>query len=330
MFGRSTRQLARGVVVAASAMVTSSVLISALVVTGGSVQASESTSIDAGRLIVKVRGTSAAISAAGAMNGTDGMHPIGPDTWVVEVDEAHRSAVLSSLARRDDVEWVEPDHVVQSADLPNDPDVANQTYLTKVGAADAWHLSRGSASVVVAVLDTQVDTTHPDLSAKLLPGSSFITGCPEGIGAEEDADHGTLVAGIIGASTDNAMGIAGLGWDTRVLPLQVLCDNGFGLESTVAPAIRYAADAGARVINLSLAADGAGSLLREAVTYAQSKGVLIVAAAGNKGSTNPQYPAALAGVISVGATYTSDVVVPFSNRGTWVDVMAPGCPIFST
>jgi hypothetical protein len=204
-----------------------------------------------------------------------------------------------------------------------------------IGAPRAWDISMGSPAVVVAVLDTRVDTTHVDLAGKVIDGGNFVdpandagTGCgsvdPMAVG------HGTFVAGIIGARTNNATGVAGLGWNTRVLAVRALNDFGCGAESDLAAAIRAATDQGAAVANMSLSGPASSAVLNDAVTYAQGRGVILAAAAGNEGVSIPRYPAALPGVLSVGATDTTDHTASFSNRGPWVDLLAPGEAIAST
>jgi subtilisin family serine protease len=253
---------------------------------------------------------------------TTGGRKIAPETYVFAHLDEPRRRLLARWAR-----WIEPDRVVRAAGVPDDPDLNRQGYLAAVGAQRAWDVTSGSPSVVVAVLDTAVDATHPDLAGQLTGGGSFVTSCPVGGSA---ASHGTVVAGLIGAGTSNGRGISAMGWRTRVMPLQVLCDNGVGTESGVAGAIRFAVDNGAAIVNLSLAGTGAGSVLREAVAYAQDHNVLVVAAAGNEAGTAERFPAALPGVVAVGSSNDADQLAPFSNRGPWVDLLAPGVSLYST
>jgi len=279
--------------------------------------------VAAGRLIVKFR-TDAGIA---------GGRLIAPRTYVVSVPSGQRSTRMAELAAQSNVQWVQPDDVIEAQALPNDTDLAKQDYLAGVNAAGAWDVTHGAPSVVVAVLDTAVDLTHPDLVGKLVSPASFVTAasCPSDDRSEEA--HGTVVAGMIGAATDNAAGIAGLGWNTRVMPVQVLCDSGEGFLASEVAAIRYAADHGAGILNMSFSSDSAGPALREAVAYAQSKGLVVVAAAGNQeptGTTELQYPAALPDVIGVAALSDSKTLASFSDRGPWVDIAAPGDGAYST
>jgi subtilisin family serine protease len=214
--------------------------------------------------------------------------------------------------------------------------VYSQADMVRVGAPDAWAVTKGDPDMLVAVVDTDIDATQPDLVGKVVVGRNFSSDSipdPDG--------HGTEVAGLIAAQPDNGIGIAGLGWSTRVLSVRVLDSKGAGLASNIALGIRYAADyPGVRVINLSLQqdatdADKVSTELGDAVTYALSKGVVVVAAAGNQSRIEPSYPASFPGVISVGAADEHDQTASFSpdaafsNHGTWVDLAAPGVGVLT-
>lgn len=259
-----------------------------------------------------------------ALAGLDAVR-IAPDTWAVSTDDA--TALLSDPR----VGWAEPDHQFHVAAVPDDPRLGDQGELAIVGATQAWDVTKGSGGVVVAVLDTAVELTHPDLDGKLVEGADFVVPGSCVSSGQAAVDHGTVVAGMIGAGTDNGQGGAGLGWNTRVMPIAVLCADGTGFQSWVVQGIRFATDNGAGIINLSLAGSQSGTALAEAVAYARARGVIVVAAAGNStpvGTTTPQYPAALPDVIAVGATTNSDVLAGYSNRGPWVDLVAPGDAAF--
>lgn len=215
---------------------------------------------------------------------------------------------------------------------PSDPDYPYQWALEQIDGPRAWSLSTGR-DIVVAVIDTGVDLDHPDLSDKLVGnGRSFLMNAA---GADDDNGHGTHVAGIIAASTDNAVGIAGLGWDTRVLPVKLLDEDGLGDPLLIDDAIYYATDQGAQVINLSLGVpNDCPSDVEAAVAYASSRGVVVVAAAGNhqEGSFGgiEMYPANCAHVLGVAATGIDDAIASFSNWGDHVSIVAPGSGIYST
>ncbi|WP_250033356.1 S8 family serine peptidase [Paractinoplanes maris] len=210
-----------------------------------------------------------------------------------------------------------------------DPYLPAQWDLARVRVDGAWPRSTG-AGVTVAVVDSGVDATHPDLTGQVLPGADFITRT-EGPSVDPHG-HGTHVAGTIAALTGNGEGVAGMAPQARILPVRVLGPDGSGYMSDVANGIAYAADHGADVINMSISSTWQVSAVSNAVAYARSKGVVVVAAAGNaRAQGSPvSYPAADAGVVAVAATTSNDDVAGYSNRGGYVDVAAPGSDILST
>ncbi len=210
--------------------------------------------------------------------------------------------------------------------IPNDPYQAQQWHHAKIRSADAWDRSRGQG-VTVAIVDTGVACNHPDLSAKCVAGYDFVNGDSD---PRDDHGHGTHVAGIAGAATNNSIGVAAVGFDAKIMPMKALGASGNGGHAAIAGAITWAADHGAQVINMSLGGPFTSTTLRNAVAYAINKGATMVAAAGNENTSNPSYPAAYANVIGVSATTQSDGKASFSNYGDYVDVAAPGTGILST
>jgi thermitase len=234
---------------------------------------------------------------------------------------------LQSLSRNPNVEYAEPDFIAYADLTPNDPKFSQQWGLTKIQAPAAWDITSGSNSVKIAILDTGIDADHEDLKTKIVKTKNFTSNR-----SSDDAyGHGTHVAGIAAAITNNKIGVAGTGFNSGLMNGKVLGDNGSGNYSWVANGIIWAADNGAKVINMSLSGSSSSTTLENAVNYAWSKGVVIVAAAGNDGSTNLVYPAAYSNCIAVAATDSSDSIASFSNRGgDWVDVAGPGVNIYST
>ena len=244
-------------------------------------------------------------------------------TLVVELPPAERSAALALLDASGAVEYVEPDVVMSVLETaPNDAFWPNQWGLQNVAAPRAWDVARGSPSVVVAVLDTGVNFAHVDLQGRSVPGYDAVNNDAD---PADDHGHGTAVAGVLAARTNNGEGVAGLCWTCSLMAVKVLDATGSGSTSTIARGIVWAADHGARVINLSLGAPGSTQALADAVAYASAKGVVLVAAAGNSGVSAWTYPAAYPGVISVGGTDAAGARYPWSNFGGWVQVAAPGC-----
>ena len=195
---------------------------------------------------------------------------------------------------------------------------------------DVWETSTGT-NITVAVLDTGVDLDHPEFRDRIVEGTNFAY---PGVAPEDINGHGTHVAGIIAASKDD-QGVTGVAPDTRIMPVKVLFDNGFGLMSSVISGIRYAAKKGADIINLSLGGRSGSPALRDALEFATKKGSLVVMASGNSSGKSPIYPAAYASEfgVAVGAVDESRQMTWFSNRAGDSEisyVTAPGSSIFST
>jgi thermitase len=206
--------------------------------------------------------------------------------------------------------------------IPTDPGWSQEWGLSQIGAPAAWQVSSGSKPVVIAVLDSGVDPAQPDLQGALVPGADFA----DSTGSTADQyGHGTMVAGVIAARPDNGLGGAGICWTCRVMPVKVLGADGSGTSVAIAQGIRYAADNGANVISMSFVLSGPDDGVQSALAYAHSRGVLLIAAAGNSGSDQPTYPAAYPDVVSVAAVDPSGALYPWSTRGTWVTLAAPGC-----
>lgn len=215
---------------------------------------------------------------------------------------------------------------------PNDPLYARRqrAYLSAVDLPRAWDVTHGSGGVKIAIVDTGADVGHPDLAGKIAKTYNAATG---GTSVTDRVGHGTFVAGVAAAATNNRVGVAGAGFASRLLIAKVdRPANGSYDITTVdeAAGIVWAAKQGARVINISLGAPGSDPTERAAVQYAQRRGALVVAAAGNESTSVPSYPAAYSGVVGVGATDTTGRRAFFSNYGSWVDVAAPGTNITST
>ena len=252
------------------------------------------------------------------------------------------------LARHAAVLSVEPDSLGSVQFSPNDP-----LFLTDPGfrlgqwglrtthVDQAWDVARGSPTITIAVIDTGIDAAHPDLAGALLPGTTFVT-APDptcAIGSTiDDNGHGTHVAGVIAANGNNGIGVAGVAFGVKILPIKALDCTGSGLMSDVASGVTWATDHGARVINISLGSSAGQATLQDAIRYAVAHNVLVVAAAGNCGVLSsrcttlnePQYPGAYPEVLAVAATDENDAHASFSNSGAYVGISAPGVRIFST
>lgn len=224
------------------------------------------------------------------------------------------------------VEFAEPDYIAEAILTPNDPYFGKQWGMVKIEAPEAWDITQGSSGVKIAICDTGIDQNHEDLAAKIVANKNFTLSRT----VDDLYGHGTHVAGIAAAITNNVRGVAGVGFDSSLMNAKVLGDTGTGYYSWVASGIIWAADNGAKVINLSLGGTSSSTTLEGAVNYAWGKGCVIVAAAGNSTTSVPLYPAYYAYCIAVAATDQNDAKASFSNYGIWVDIAAPGVGIFST
>ncbi|UKS30321.1 S8 family peptidase [Paenibacillus sp. HWE-109] len=202
-----------------------------------------------------------------------------------------------------------------------------QWNLPLIETVEGWQFNRGAKDVIVAVVDTGADLQHPDLKGQLLPGYNVITGNDQ---PQDDVGHGTHVTGVIAAIVNNNLGVAGMTWYNKVMPVKVLDQTGAGSTYSVAQGIIWAADHGAKVMNLSLGNYADSGFLHDAIKYAYDKDVALIAASGNDNTERPGYPAAYPEVFAVAASDSENKKAPFSNYGDYIDVTAPGVSIAST
>ena len=262
--------------------------------------------------------------------------PTGPEITSTPVDSQQEAdAVVAEAAADGDLVAAEPD-LPRGADNDapsNDTRRAEQWALNNVNFEDAWaSASSGGTGQVVAVIDSGVQASHPDLAGQVLAGQYFLHSDDGGSvfsgpgGTTDGNGHGTHVAGIIGAVAGNAAGVTGAAPGVDILPVQVLCPDGGGFSSDVANGITWATNNGADVINLSLGGSGQSQAELTAIQYARSQGVVVVASAGNSGngSNAPSYPGAFDEVIAVAALLNDNTKAGYSTTGSYVDVAAPG------
>jgi len=258
---------------------------------------------------------------------------------VVKVPEGKVLEKVKEYSNRADVDYAEPNYYVYASWLPNDPLYSYQWNLDNsenggIQMEQAWGIETGSLDVIVAVVDTGVayETYRdglkryylaPDLAnTEFAPGWDFVNNDAH---PNDDNSHGTHVTGTIAQSTNNNLGVAGIAFGTAIMPVKVLDKNGSGTDAGVASGIIWAADHGADIINLSLGGPDRSSTLQNAVKYAYDRGVTIIAAAGNDGSSQVSYPAAYDDyVIAVGATRYDKTLAYYSNYGASLDLVAPG------
>lgn len=254
------------------------------------------------------------------------------DIYVASVLPEDSDRIVRQLSFDPRILYVEPDYIALTQEITDDPGILNnlQWGMFVVKAADenisGWNLSKGNPSVKVAIVDTGIDLDHEDLKNKIVKSNN----CTDSKDADDHYGHGTHVAGIAAATTNNNLGVAGLGYNTSLLNAKGLSDRGSGYYSWIANCIVWAADNGASIINMSLGGTSRSYTLEDAVNYAFNKGAVLIAAAGNSGNSTRYYPAAYRNVIAVAATDASDSKASFSNWGSWVNVAAPGVSIYST
>ncbi len=258
----------------------------------------------------------------------------------LRVPQGKEQTLIGALRADQRVTYAGPNHLLHIVDtVPNDPYYPSQWGLARIHAPEAWDVTTGTSEFTVAVVDTGVDIDHADIIPKLVGGATFVTGT---ISPDDDHGHGTHVAGIAAAASNNALGVAGVSWAANIMPIKVLAYNGFGTEWDVAQGVLWATNHGADVINMSLAGEDDVPAMESALDYAHTAGVLSVASAGNCGDPwswsangcstyNPVlYPAAYDSVMAVAATTYSDQRATFSEIQPYVDVAAPGVSIWST
>jgi hypothetical protein len=313
------------------------VLLAIAACTGSSAAASRGSSANSpARLLVKFRaGTSSAATARLLSNvGASDLRLLPTlDTRVVRVSSSRAQTTLATLERSRGVEYAERDAILEPQELlPSDPSFPQNSFAVPGGAwgwfktrtTQAWDVTQGDPSVSVAVIDTGGLKTSglSDWASQTVTGWNVLKNSTDTSGSGSSSNHQTYVAGVIGLAGNNGTGNAGFCPGCKIMPVQI-GDGSTAYVSDVATGIIWAADHGARVENLSIATSSSSSTLTNAVSYARSKGVVLIAAAGNGNCDCPTYPAATPGVIGVGGTTTSDTKQGDSNYGQWVTLAAP-------
>lgn len=283
--------------------------------------------------------------AAMEMTGTIVSHNAPINAYVIRlapgIDMQSAGEFLRALPG---VRYVEPNYLAFAFATPNDPRFSQQYGPTRIQAHLAWDIWQPQRTVYIAIIDTGIDSNHPDLTNKMRRHSNnAVYGyntLNNTTNALDDNGHGTHCAGIAAAEINNGVGIAGVAaWNPNVansrnfvqlMPVKVLSSSGSGSLDSVARGITWAVDNGANILSLSLGAGSGAQQLQDAVNYAWNRGCLVVVAAGNSASSSPQYPAFYTNSIAVAATDSSDRLASFSQFGSWVDIAAPGVGVLST
>ena len=238
--------------------------------------------------------------------------------------QASEMGVLKALRSNPHIKFAEPDVVADPALFVNDPYFNGQWHLPKITAPAAWDMRTG-AGVTIAILDSGVDASHPDLAGQLVPGWNTFDNNDN---TADVAGHGTLVAGTAGAAGNNSVGVTGVSFGAKIMPIRVTDTAGYGYYSTLADGIVWAADNGARVVNMSFLGTSASSTILSAAQYMRSKGGVVVASAGNTGILESYAPTDYMTLVS--ATDANNNLTSFSSYGAYVDLAAPGTGIQTT
>jgi serine protease len=285
-----------------------------------------------GQVIVKFKADVGrqAISAAQAALGTtlvETNSSVGINLLNIPADKTVEEMV-AAFSSRPDVEYAEPNYIAQAFMTPNDPYYSYQWHMPMINMPAAWDQSTGSG-VVVAVIDCGVayETYGAFTQAPDLAGTSFVPGYDyvnNDTHPNDDCAHGTHVAGTIAQTTNNSLGVAGVAYNCSIMPVKVLDASGNGTYTAIINGITFAANNGADVINMSLGGPSTSTALQDAITYAYNLGVTIVCAAGNEGTSAPQYPAAYTQCISVSAVRYDQTYTWYTCFGSTIDICAPG------
>lgn len=253
---------------------------------------------------------------------------------MISVPPGAEDAVARGLEKNPNIDFVEKDYVVEPAQtVPNDPYYGSAWHLAKIAADSAWDYTIGDG-ITVAILDTGVDPDHPDLLGKLVSGYNSVRNSTNLVDTVDIYGHGTMVAGTVGAASNNAAGVASVAWNAELIPIRITDDSASGIAfiSDMSEGLTWAADHGANVANLSYHINEVDSVktFDAAAAYMRNKGGIVVVAAGNTGTDRGYLRSYSQNIIFVSATTSSDTRASWSSYGDYVDLSAPGVGIWTT
>ena len=248
----------------------------------------------------------------------------GLNVRAVAVAAGNEEAMAERLARNPHVRFAEVDRLLEPGSLTNDPSFGSEWHLPRINAPQAWDVSRGTG-VVIAILDSGVDGTHPDLVGQMVPGWNFYD---NNSNTADVNGHGTAVAGAAAATSNNGVGVASVAGGARIMPIRITDPNAYAYWSTAAQGLTWAADHGARVANISYVGVSASATMQSAANYFRSKGGVVMVCAGNTGAVDNS--ASTDTMMVVAATDQNDLRASFSTYGSFVDIAAPGVSILTT
>ncbi len=281
-----------------------------------------------GRLLVQQRAglSDAQVDSALSAHGGKRVGKIdGINVHVVQLPaHADTAAAAAALARNPHFKFVELDRILPLAGTTNDPSLASQWHLTRIGAPTAWDTTAGDG-ITIAILDTGVDGSHPDLAAQMVAGWNAYDNNAD---ASDIHGHGTAVAGTAAAAGNNQIGVASVAYRSRIMPIRVADAGGYATGSAIASGLTWAADHGATVANISFEGVPGNTTIDSAAQYLKGKGGVTVVAAGNGGAS--QNIVSTGNMVVVSATDSNDLLASWSNYGSYVNIAAPGTPILTT
>jgi subtilisin family serine protease len=292
----------------------------------GSIAAGGNRPFAAGRILVGKNPQSSDVDFQNAVqaNGGNAYGRIGLlNVSVVNVAPGNEKNVVANLSQNPHVQFAEVDELVEPSFVANDPNISYEWHLTKISAPTAWDASTGSG-ITIAILDTGVDGTHPDLAPHMVPGWNFYD---NNSNTSDVYGHGTEVAGTAAAVLNNGVGVAGVAGNAYIMPVRISDPTGYAYWSTVAQGLTWAADHGARVANISYSVAGSSTVIN-AANYFRSKGGVVAVSAGNTGALDSTAPTS--SMLVVSATDASDALAGWSSYGSFISIAAPGVSIYTT
>lgn len=243
--------------------------------------------------------------------------------YELKIPQNDRNKIVDSFRKDKRVKFVEEDQLIPGSFIPNDPKFINQWYIKHLKVDSIWDSYTGK-DIIVAVLDTGVDSTHPDLNANIIPGWNLLL---NNNNTQDTNNHGTWVAGVIAAIANNNIGIAGVSYSVKIMPIVIANENAYAYWSYIATGLIKAADMGAKIANVSYMAYNS-SLVENAAKYFMDKGGIVFVSSGNEGLYKTAKPSDY--TVVVGAIGTNNVRMSWSNYGLMLDIMAPGDSIITT
>jgi len=297
----------------------------ALIILTSSVFAGEPTKAPTDKVLLIQHHTDATPAAKDASHSGTQVGELRTGEQIIKLQKgASVTDAVAKAAKDPSVKSVEEDKRIPLDGTPNDPSLTSQYHLFKINAPSAWNTSTGR-NVIIAIIDSGVLSSHPDLVANMVPGWNTFNNNND---TADVSRHGTAVAGVAGAVGNNSLGIASVAYNTRIMPIRATDDTGYAYFSTVAKGLIWAADHGAKVANISIAGAASSATVNNAAAYFKSKGGVVVIAAGNDGKSLTLTTATNSIVVS--ATDADDVWQSYSNYGDFVTVSAPGQGILTT